>query len=300
MIATPDGYAHNGSTRLAYDDLGGKGGEPLLLIMGASVTRFWWPAGFVSALIDRGFHVARFDNRDSGQSTRFPMAGRGPITSVFRLRSSAYTFEDMTDDVAAVLDALGWGSAHLFGHSLGGLIAQRTAIRHRPRVLSLTTSGAVPSDATARHLLRYIRPGLIARLSRMRFPETREGDIAFGMAISRLLASPGYPFDDNTAMDRVRSDGYCPVRDTSVMGRQLGAPWSGGRLDGVDVPATILQGEADQLLRASAARALARAISGARLRTFPGVGHDLPRAMWPVYADEIRAVADRANGSAGF
>ncbi|HIV57537.1 MAG TPA: alpha/beta fold hydrolase [Candidatus Stackebrandtia faecavium] len=295
MPTQPDGYARNGTTQLAYDDLGGAGGQPLLLVMGAAVTRFWWPAGFVSQLIDRGFHVARFDNRDSGQSTRFPMRNRGPITSVLRPNSPAYRFEDMTDDVVSVLDALGWDSAHLFGHSLGGLIVQRTAIRHPDRVRSIVSSAAVPSDGKARHMLRYIRPGLIAKLTRLRFPDTPDGDVAFAMEISRLLSSPGYPFDEAEARARVSQDAYCPVRDQAIMGRQLGASWGGGRLKQIQTPATILHGEADQLLRTCAARDLAAAIDGAELHTYPGVGHDLPKEMWPVYAERVRKNADRAT-----
>ena len=114
-------YARNGEVRIAFEDLGGAGGEPLLLIMGLAVSRFWWPPGLVDELVRRGFHVAAYDQRDAGQSTHFPDTGAAsPIAAVLRRRSPAYTAEDMTDDAVAVLDALGWDSAHLFGHSMGG------------------------------------------------------------------------------------------------------------------------------------------------------------------------------------
>ena len=292
MTTTPTRYAHNGDVDLAYDDLGGSGGEPLLLVMGAGVTRFWWPRGFLDELIGRGFHIVSFDNRDSGQSTHFPNTKARPVSSLFRKRPPAYTAEDMTDDAMAVMDAVGWESAHLFGHSMGGLNVQRIAMRHPARVRSLTSSGAVPSDAGRRKLARYIRFGFVARMARLRFPATREGDMALGLAVSRALASPGYPFDEAEALSRIEKDAKSPIRDPSTMGRQLGATWSGGRLASLRLPATVLHGEADQLLRTVAARDLANAITGARLRTFPGLGHDLPRALWTVYADEIRATAD--------
>ncbi len=140
---------YNGTVRIAYEDLGGAGGDPLLLVMGLGVSRHWWPTGFVSALVEQGFHVISYDQRDSGESTRFADEQRvHPFAALFRARSSPYTAEDMTDDAVAVLDAVGWDSAHLFGHSMGGLLAQRIALRHPGRVRSITVSGAMPSDAT--------------------------------------------------------------------------------------------------------------------------------------------------------
>ena len=124
-------YAVNGQVRIAFEDLGGAGGDPLLLIMGLAVSRFWWPDALVGEFVRRGFHVVAYDQRDAGQSTHFTAAGAAsPVAAVLRRRSPAYSAEDMTDDAAAVLDALGWDSAHLFGHSMGGQVAQRVALRH--------------------------------------------------------------------------------------------------------------------------------------------------------------------------
>ncbi|MEV3936677.1 alpha/beta hydrolase [Glycomyces sp. NPDC049804] len=295
MSMSPTGYARNGNVSLAYEDHGGAGGEPLLLVMGSAVSRRWWPPGLIAALIARGFHVAAFDNRDAGQSTRFPAATAHPVTALFRKRIPAYTGEDLADDAAAVMDALGWKSAHLFGHSNGGLRVQRIAIRHPARVRSLVCSAAVSSDAGRLKLLRYIKFGFVAKMARLKFPEGREGDIALSMAVSRALASPGYPFDEAEALARVEQDEVSSVRDPKAMGRQLGAHWSGGRLARLRLPVTVMQGDADQFLRTSAARDLAKAVPGARLVIFPGVGHDIPPAMWGRYADEIRATASRAH-----
>ncbi|MFC4336371.1 alpha/beta fold hydrolase [Salininema proteolyticum] len=295
MGPPPSGYVRNGDVRIAYEDLGGAGGEPLLLVMGSAVTRFWWPPGLVETLIDRGFHVVSYDNRDSGQSTHFPVAKARPVTALFRREVPAYTGEDVADDAVAVMDAVGWDSAHLFGHSNGGLNAQRIALRHPGRVRSLAVSAAVSSDAGRLQLLRHIRFGFVAKMARLKFPETREGDIAMSLEVSRALASPGYPFDEAEALSRIEKDDVCSVRDPNSMGRQLGAHWSGGSLSALKVPTVVLHGDADQLLRLSAARELSRVIAGARLVVVPGVGHDLPRGVWPLYADEIRAVADAAR-----
>jgi pimeloyl-ACP methyl ester carboxylesterase len=291
----PTGYARNGDVRIAFEDLGGAGGEPLLLVMGSAVTRFWWPEGLVAELIGRGFHVVSFDNRDSGQSTHFPAAPAKPVTALFRKEVPAYTGEDVADDAVAVLDAVGWQSAHLFGHSNGGLRAQRIALRHPARVRSLALSAAVSSDAGRLKLLRYIRFGFVAKLARLRFPETREGDLAMGLAVSRALASPGYPFDEAEALSRIEKDERSSVRDPNTMGRQLGAHWSGPGLDTIEVPTVVLHGDGDQLLRVAAARDLAAAIPGARLVVSPGVGHDIPGPKYGDYAKEVHANAARAS-----
>jgi pimeloyl-ACP methyl ester carboxylesterase len=296
-------YARNGDVRIAYEDAGGAGGDPLLLVMGLGASRFWWPRGFTAALVSRNFHVVTFDLRDSGESTRLHSAGGGsPIAAQFRRASTAYTAEDMTDDAIAVIDAAGWDSAHVYGHSLGGVLAQRIALRHPGRVRSLTSSAALPSDATGIRALRYIRPGFLARMARMRFPAGRDGDIAFGLAVYRAIAAPGYPLDDATVrecIDRDLAHGGLSFRDASAQTRQSTATWHGGRLSGLRMPALVLHGEADQVLRPAAARRTAAAISGARLRIFPGLGHYLPSELWPAVAGEVRAVADRAARQPG-
>lgn len=288
-------YARNGEVRIAFEELGGAGGQPLLLIMGLAVSRFWWPRGLVDELVRRGFHVAAYDQRDAGQSTHFPDTGAAsPVAAVLRRRSPAYTAEDMTDDAVAVLDALGWDSAHLFGHSMGGQLAQRTALRHPLRVRSITSSASLPSDVGGLRAARYVHLGLVTRFARMKFPEGRQGDIDLGLALARAVASPGYPFDEAAARARIERDTVSGVRDTQAQSRQIGAKWHGGRLAELRVPALVLHGAADPLLRTAAARRTAAAIDGARLVILPGVGHDLPSAVWPRVADEVRALADRA------
>ena len=292
-------YARNGEVQIAFEDLGGAGGEPLLLIMGLAVSRFWWPPGLVGELVRRGFHVAAYDQRDAGQSTRFPDTGpASPIAAVLRRRSPAYTAEDMTDDAVAVLDALGWDSAHLFGHSMGGQLAQRIALRHPGRVRSITSSASLPSDVGGLSAGRYVHLGLVARLARMKYPEGRDGDLALAVAATRALASPAYPFDEQAVRAMAERDQVSGVRDTAAQSRQAGATWHGGPLSELRVPTLVLHGSADPLLRPAAARRTAKAISGARLVILPGVGHYLPAEVYPQVAGEVRALADRAATAA--
>jgi pimeloyl-ACP methyl ester carboxylesterase len=289
-------FARNGSVDIAFEDMGGGGGEPLLLIMGMAVSRFWWPPGFVKELIGRGFHVATFDQRDAGESTHFPDQRRGgPVTALLRKRSAAYSSEDMADDAVAVMDALDWESGHVFGASMGGLLAQRVALRHPARVRSMISMAAQPSDAGRLSTARYIHFGLVARLARMRFPADRSGDIALGLALARALSSPGYPFDETQALAWIERDASTGVRDIGAQRRQAGAKWHGGTLAQLRMPALILHGGADPLLRPAASRDTAAAIDGARLVILPGVGHDLPRAAWQQIAAEVRALADQAS-----
>ena len=111
---TPTQYARNGAVEIAYDRLAGSEGDPLLLVMGLAVARFWWPAGLCQAFADRGFAVARYDQRDAGQSARMPHTGRSnPFAAVAR-KHGAYTAEDMTDDAVAVLGRSSAGNRRTF------------------------------------------------------------------------------------------------------------------------------------------------------------------------------------------
>src|SRR5450432_2448753 len=291
---TPTRYARNGRVEIAYDRLAGSEGDPLLLVMGLAVSRFWWPAGLCQAFAGQGFAVARYDQRDAGQSTRVPdTGGSNPFAAVAR-RGGAYSSEDMTDDAVAVLDALGWDKAHIFGASLGGIIAQRIALRHPDRVLSVTSAMGMPSDAVGIRGGRYVRFGLLAKLSRAKFPEGREGDIALSLMLARAVASPAYPFDEDAAREWIEREADSGPRDTKAQSRQVGAPWHGPKLRELHKPVLVLHGDQDPILRLSAGRATAKAIDGARLVVLPGVGHDLPAPLWPTIADEVRRLADQA------
>jgi pimeloyl-ACP methyl ester carboxylesterase len=298
-VWTPTQYARNGAVRIAYDRLAGAEGDPLLLVMGLAVSRFWWPAGLAEAFAAQGFAVARYDQRDAGESTRMPdTAGANPFLALARRRSS-YSAEDMTDDAVAVLDALGWPRAHVFGASLGGVIAQRIALRHPDRVLSVTSAMAMPSDAPGIRGARFVRFGLLARLARAKVPEGPAGDIEFSLMLARALASPGYPFDEHAAREWIEREVDSGPRDTKAQSRQVGAPWHGPKLRELRQPLLVLHGDRDPILRVSAARATARAVPGSRLVILPGVGHDLPAALWPAIAADVRQVAGLATAVPG-
>ena len=298
---TPTRWARNGDVRLAFDTfIGSDDGERLLLIMGLGVSRLWWPDGLCQALAEQRFAVAGYDQRDAGESTHLPPTRTHlPVTALPGRRGAAYTAEDVADDAVAVLDELGWGSAHLFGRSLGGAVAQRVAVRHPDRVRTLTSMSAVPGDTAGLRTLRYINISALARLSRTSYPDTREGAVQAAFAISRFCASPGYPFDENEERAKAERLADSGTRDTQAQSRQIGAQWHGPAISTITAPTLVLHGQGDPLIRPRAAQAIAARIPGARLVTLPGVGHEIPAPVWRTVASEVRALADSATDPAG-
>lgn len=290
---SPMAYARNGDVELAYDRFGQGGDVPLLLMMGLAISRFWWPDGLCQALADEGFDVVRYDQRDAGESTRFgPAEHRGPWAGLLGTRQAPYTAEDVVDDGAAVLDAAGVDRAVVLGHSLGGVVAQRFALRHPERVIGLVSCDAPPSDAVGPAALRYVRPGLLARLGTKRFPEGREGDVAASLTVAKGMASPANPCDEDAARARIECGLDRAPRDTRGLGRQLRAGWNGPPLRDVQVPTLVLHGADDPLIRTSAARAVAREIPRAKLVILDDVGHDLPPVTWRTIAEETRRIVE--------
>lgn len=292
-------YANSHGVRIAYEELGGIGGDPLLLVMGLGTSRFWWPDELVDEFVRCGFHLAAYDQRDAGESAHFPDERVGsPLKTLLSRPSPAYSAEDLADDAVAVLDALGWQRAHLFGHSMGGLVAQRIAIRHPDRLLSLTTSSAVPSDVKGLRVLRYVQLGTVRRFTKLpRFPETPAGNIDLAMAVMRIVAAPGQTIEESDVKAFVEKEAEHKVtsfRDDKAQSRQIGAKWSGGRLKEITAPTLVLHGEGDPLLRVRAAHDVAAAIPGSSLRTFPGVGHFPARGSWPAYATAVRELVNHA------
>jgi pimeloyl-ACP methyl ester carboxylesterase len=212
----------------------------------------------------------------------------------------------MARDALAVLDAVGWSAAHVVGASLGGVIAQTLAVEHPDRVLSLTSVMSTPSPRIGRMRARTIA-ALVRRARRLARehgrPTTPEAMADFLVAMQEVTGSPGYPADreDHLALLRVAL-----ARDdqglTGAGAKRQEAAFRASRdlrpeLAAVRVPALVVHGDADVMIRPEGGRATAAAIPGARLVVHPGMGHELPRALWPALADDVRAVADLARSA---
>jgi pimeloyl-ACP methyl ester carboxylesterase len=286
--------ARNGEVEIAYETFGSPGGEPLLLIMGLGHQMLLWPDGFCEALAEAGFHVARFDNRDSGLSTHFDtpddqkwwqaLLGQG---------KPPYGYDVFADDALAVMDELGWESAHLAGASMGSAIGQMVAVRHPERVRSLTAIMSMPAASTLT-ALRHIRIGSIVKMGRrMRHSADRAGQEQRIVDLIHLLASPHGSFDEAWARDVAKRGYDRRPFDPKAERRQLAAG-RGGRvkldLSQVKAPTLIVYGQDDPIVRPSGSKALARAISGSRIIGYPRMGHDLPKHMWSDLIGQMTAL----------
>jgi pimeloyl-ACP methyl ester carboxylesterase len=289
----------NGDVQIAYERTGAADGAPLLLIMGIGGQMIDWPQGFCDQLVERGFAIARYDNRDAGLSTRLSEAGRpGQLTMLFRPAAAAvYHLTDMADDAGAVLDALGWSSAHVVGLSEGGMIAQVLAVQHPDRVRSLSSIASTPDPRIGRAPMRLmLKIAKIAQPKRLKTPE-QFGD--YLVALAELVGSPAYPADENELRARGARLFERGGIDLAAIQRQTAAIAAAGdrraELARISVPTLVIHGEDDRLIGLEAGSATAAAINGARLVTYPGMGHDLPTELWPDIVEQIAVTAGQAD-----
>lgn len=275
-------YADVGQVRLAYETFGDPADPALLLVMGQGAQMLVWPDGFCAGLAARGHHVVRFDNRDAGLSTH--LSGWAP-----------YALSDLAGDTVRLLDALGIASAHLVGISMGGMIAQVVAIGHPERVRSLT---CIASSTGSRRVGRP-HARLLRRLPVRRVAADRSQAGELFARVLTAIGSPAYPVDP-AQLREVGARAYDRAFDPRGGLRQLvavvRAPDRRPALRRVRVPTLVVHGDRDPLVDVSGGRAVADAVPGARFVTVLGMGHDLPREVWPLLTDEITALATRADG----
>ena len=287
-------FARVGDVELCYESFGDPADPAVLLVMGLGTQMIAWREEFCELLAQRGLFVIRYDNRDSGRSTRFSGVKPPGTIELLRRRPSelAYTLDDMADDGIGLLDQLHIDRAHVVGASMGGMIAQVMAARHPDRVLSLTSIMSTTGGRFVGQQSPRVYPYLFGAP-----PREEDAYVKRAERLFRLIGSPGFKRDEEGIRDTARRSFRRGI-SASATGRQLAAIVGAGNrtedLQRISVPTLVIHGTRDKMVSPSGGKATAKAIPGARLMLIEGMGHDLPRGAWQRI---IEAIAE--NASAG-
>ena len=271
--------AESNGIALCYQEFGDPSDETVLLVMGLGMQMLAWDEDFCELLAGRGFHVIRYDNRDTGLSTKLSGRVNIPAGMLGLTGSAVYDVDDMAADARGLLDHLEVGRAHVVGASMGGMIAQQLAARHPDRVASLTSI----MSTTGRR-----KPSTMPRFDAMRLllsrpATTREEYVDSVVGLIGVIGSPGYPADPErlrAQAARAWDRSFYP----SGIARQLMAIMASGDRTAdvrrITAPSLVIHGLADRLVPPRGGRDTAAAIEGARLELIDGMGHDLPSQLW--------------------
>ena len=283
---------------ICYETFGDPDDPPVLLIMGLGAPLNWWSTEFCERLAARDFFVIRYDNRDTGRSTKLR---QHRVTKLDILRTGVlargpvpYSIGDLAVDATQLLDHLDIKKAHVVGVSMGGMIGQTLAIDHPDRVLSLTSM----MSTTGRRTVGWINPRLIPMMLGSA-GTTRDSYVKRALRSAEMIASPEFPADPERSLERAHET-YDRGWSASGVARHLLAaatqPDRTKRLSEIDVPVTVIHGTADPMVHRSGGLATKRAIRAAEHIEIPGMGHDLPVQLYDTFVDAIAATAARAQG----
>jgi pimeloyl-ACP methyl ester carboxylesterase len=272
--------AKNGAVELEYQAFGDPADEAVLLIngLGSQMTR--WPQPFCDLLVKRGLYAIRFDNRDTGLSTW--------------CEGQSYNVGDMATDGAGVLDAAGKQQAHIVGVSMGGMIAQVFAANYPARTLSLTSIMSNTGNPGS-------PPPNVELLNTRPLDPSDPNFIADTVARAEAIGSPGYPWPPGALAARARAEADRAFNPPGIQ-RQMAAVRSSGdrraKLATIKSPTVVLHGADDPLVPVAGGRDTADNIPGAELRVVPGMGHDLPPALYDIFVETISRAVERAHATA--
>ena len=283
---------------IEYDTFGDPSLKPLLMAMGLGAQMIRWDEEFCMKLVEEGFYVIRFDNRDVGLSTKFEEAGEPDLMKEFmKLQRGEsikppYTIEDMANDAVGLLDALKIEKAHICGASMGGMIVQLIAIRHPNRVLSLISIMSTTGNPNLPQAKPEAMQALITPV-----PSEREANIEEVVKRRRIVYGSGFPFPEETIRKEVAAlydRSYYPqgmVRQLiAVLGSESRVPLLGS----IKVPTLVIHGSDDPLVPVEGGKDTAASIPGAELLIIDGMGHCIPSETWPQVVEAIAKNADKA------
>ena len=284
-------FARVGDVELAYETFGHGSDPAVLLIMGLGSQMILWPEELCEALAAAGFYVIRFDNRDAGRST---VLDGGPPPDLRRVAAgeadAPYSLARMAEDAVGLLDALEVKRAHVVGASLGGMIAQRLAIDHPERVLSLASIMSTTGDR------RVGNPTPEAMTVLMSAPPLdRDGYIESTVRSREVIGSR--PLDEPRTRELARrafDRGYHPEGTARQFGAIVASPDRTAELRELRTPTVVVHGSEDALIDVSGGQATAAAIPGAELVVIDGMGHDLPLWALDRIAEALRVNFERA------
>jgi pimeloyl-ACP methyl ester carboxylesterase len=283
---------------LCYQTFGDPADDTVLLVMGLGGPMTWWHPDFCRKLAATGRYVVRFDNRDSGRSSRVrERVGHAQLMRAFAGRPvrTPYTLADMADDAFGLLDHLGVERADVVGISMGGMIAQTMAIAQPARVRSLTSI----MSTTGKRSVGWQHPRLLPMLVARRGPD-RETYAQRSARLWDLIGSPAFPQPREETLARARETFDRGVSASGVMRQMLAILHEsnrGPRLRGLSMPALVVHGTADRMVHVSGGRATARALPGSELLLIDGMGHDLPPDLFDTVVEAIDRTSRRAGAS---
>ena len=276
---------------LEYDEAGPADGVPFLMINGFGSQMTSWSDEFRQSLVASGLRFIRFDNRDVGLSQKW----HGIVPDVRAVAAAMregrrpevpYTLNDMAADAAGLLDALGIGSAHIAGASMGGMIAQLVALNHPQKARSLISIFSTTSDPS----LPPSSPEAQVALTAQPPATDRASVVAHGIKGRRTYATTRFAFDEKrigeligAAYDR----SYYPEGTARQYAAIVASPPRTERLKSLKLPTLVLHGSVDTLLRPECGRHTAQCITGSEYHEIDGWGHDMPPQMVPLVSGLI-------------
>ena len=287
-------FVQSNGIRMAYEEFGDADAPVVLLVAGLYNQLIRWPLEFCDLLVERGFRVIRFDNRDIGLTDKMegevaPSLLRLALHSWFGLPVKVpYSLNDMAADTVGLLDALDIKAVHIVGMSMGGMISQLVAGLYPERVLSLTsimskTGGfgkGMASFAVARQMVKPIPKGTSALENSVR---TRQ-----------MFGSPAYPVSDDEVRADVKAE-FKRSNNPSGYLRQMAAiraaPSRKKLLRTIVAPTLIIHGNQDLLVDVSGGIDTKEQIPHAELVRYEGMGHTLPKSLLPEFAQMIADIA---------
>lgn len=293
--------AQSNGIEIEYETFGNSSNPAVVLIAGLGVQLIAWDSRFCKKMADNGYYVIRFDNRDSGLSTKCNgMSMQEIMNKMFALfvgkaEPVPYTIDDMADDVACLLDFLTIAKAHVCGISMGGFIAQTFAIKYPERISSLTSVYSHTGENRAFQPTKEAMEAMIAPA-----PAERNGYIEHMSRFFRLVYGNGLPFDEEFHREMAAASYDRSFYPDGIARQYLAILTQNNRtsyLNNLSVPSLIIHGDDDPLVPLSGGKATAESIPGAELKIVNGMGHAMPNLdnWWSDILDTMLCHQEKAQ-----